>query len=133
MLWETEPVSIDRWRKHRGRMMANAHAGHRPQEWWLYERQMVRPYEDEAATLYEMGELSEAELAELLLRWREWYEQANEPGFSYCAGNGHWLEGAAARRAQYKWAGIPRTFLQQWNAERKRRTKVIRKLVKVTT
>jgi hypothetical protein len=46
-----------------------------------------------------MGELSAAELAKLMPRWREEYERANDPAFSYCvgqvAGVAKWLKGSA--------------------------------------
>jgi hypothetical protein len=102
----------------------------------LYEKQRRQPLGvgDQHIALYEMGELSDAELAELMPRWREDYEKAHQPGFGYCvgqsAGVAKWLKGSAARRAHYRWVGIPREILRLWDAERKRRTKAIRKLEK---
>ena len=78
-------------------------------------------------TLFEMAELTETELAELMPEWREEYEKANEPNFGYCTRHG-WLRGEAAKRARYRWAGIPPTLLKKWDAERRRRAKMIRKL-----
>ena len=75
-----------------------------------------------------MGELSEDELAELMPRWREDYAKAQQPSFFYCKGQGQFLKGAAARREHYRWAGIPRDLIKQWNAERARRSKTVRKL-----
>src|SRR5262249_20063389 len=69
----------------------------------------------------------ETELAELIPEWREEYEKANEPNFSYCTGHG-WLRGEAAKRAHYRWAGIPPALVKKWDAERRRRAKTIRKL-----
>ena len=81
--WEADPISRDRWRRHRDRMMEETRAGSRPVEWWEYERKMDRPRSlgEEHVALFEMGELTEQELAELMPRWRQWYEKANEPGF----------------------------------------------------
>jgi hypothetical protein len=81
--------------------------------------------------LYEIGELSEEEIEALTPEWRRHYERSHEPHFAYCAGLGKWLEGAPARRALYRWAGIPRDLIKQWDAERVRCTKTIRKLAKV--
>ena len=94
--------------------MAWTRAGSRPEEWWEYEKQMPQPCDlgDERITLFEMAELTETELAELMPEWREEYEKANEPNFSYCTGHG-WPRGEAAKRAQYRWAGIPRAFIRQ--------------------
>jgi hypothetical protein len=137
--WEPRPVSFERWRRHRERMMALARAGSRPDEWWLYDKQLKRPRTlgDEHVTLYEMGELSEAELAKLIPQWREWYEKAQDPNFQYCIGHANpgdtfstWFKGEAAREALYRWAGIPPALLRKWDAERRRRTKTIRKLAK---
>ena len=131
--WEMGPISEERWIRHRERMLANAGPGRRPSEWWLYEKQRRQPLGvgDQHVTLFEMGELSAAELAKLMPRWREEYERANDPAFSYCvgqvAGVAKWLKGSAARRAHYRWVGIPREILRLWDAERKRRTKAIRK------
>ena len=89
----------------------------------------------ERITLFEMAELTETELAELMPEWRECYEKASKPGFSYCIGHAKpgdtyatWLSGPAARRAQYRWVGIPPALIKKWDAERKRRAKTIPKL-----
>ena len=128
-LWEARPISYERWLKHKDRIMASTRAGSRPEEWWAYEKQMPQPRDlgDERITLIEMAELTETELAELMPEWREEYEKANEPNFSYCTGDG-WLRGEAAKRAQYRWAGIPPALIKKWDAERKRRAKTIRRL-----
>jgi hypothetical protein len=128
--WEDRPISLERWRRHRETMMRNQYPGSRPEEWWLYERQMQQP-SHQAAALYAMGELAGAELDRVMRDWRQAYEHALGPGFSYDTGGG-WLQGAAARRAHQRWAGIPRELVKQWDAERRRQAKVIRKLAKVT-
>jgi len=109
--------------------MASTRAGSRPEEWWAYEKQMPQPCDlgDERITLFEMAELTETELAELMPEWREEYEKANEPNFGYCTGDG-WLRGEAAKRAHHSWAGIPPALVKKWDAERRRRAKTIRKL-----
>jgi hypothetical protein len=135
--WEERPVSLERWERHRDLMMARAVAGRRPEEWWEYEAPIPRPRdsEDEAPVLYEAGLLSAAEIAELMPRWREHYDKANKPDFCFCIGHAKpgdtfasWLEGAAARRAHYRWSGIPREIIKKWDAERVRRARAIRKL-----
>ena len=125
--WEQGPISIERWQRNRQLMLEHAYAGHRPEEWWLYDRQMAQPNNQEDV-LYDMGELSEAELAELRPMWREHYEQALRGGFSYrieCAGIVSWLEGEEARKAFYRWACIPRAIVKQWDDERQRREQTI--------
>ena len=121
--WDDRPISYERWVKHKDQIMASTRAGSRPEEWWAYEKQMRQPCDlgDERITLFEMAELTKTELAELMPEWREEYERAN------CAGDG-WLRGEAAKRAQYRWAGIPRALIRKWDAERRRRAKMIRKL-----
>jgi hypothetical protein len=36
-----------------------------------------------------------------------------------------WLKGAAAKRAHYRWAGIPSSLIRKWTEERQRREQVI--------
>jgi hypothetical protein len=120
----------DAWERHRDDLLAESRAGTRPAAWWDYDATIPRPGGDDCQepALYGAGLLSEAELAELMPQWREWYEQAQEPDFQYCIGTakpgdtfGSWIKGAAAKRAQYKWAGIPRAIVKQWNAERRKK------------
>jgi len=44
------------------------------------------------------------------------------------AGNPSSNSSAAAKRAHYAWADIPRALVKQWRAEYRRRQKAIRKL-----
>jgi hypothetical protein len=102
--------------------------GRRPMAWWRYEAPFAYPgYEREQSALYGAGLLSEAENAELLAFWRRQFERAQQPNFSYCLGPMKWLEGAAARRAQYAWADIPHLLIRKWTAERRRQAQTIRK------
>jgi hypothetical protein len=104
--------------------------------WWDYESPIPYPGRDyAAATLYEAGLLTEGEISELTARWREDFERAQEPGFGLCIGFAKpsdpvatWLEGNAARRAHYRWAGIPRDLLKRWTAQHRHRSKTIREL-----
>jgi hypothetical protein len=128
--WEDRPISLERWQRHHETMMRNQYPGSRPEEWWAYERQMAEP-EHQAAALYAMGELAGAELDQVMRDWRRHYEHARGSGFSYNTG-GRWLGGTTARRAHYRWAGIPRELVKQWDSERRRQAKVNRKLVRVT-
>jgi hypothetical protein len=56
---------------------------------------------DAEIALFEMGELSEAEIAELMPHWRERWEQAQSPNFTYFTGNG-WLRGEEAKQRMYR-------------------------------
>jgi len=85
-------------------MAHEASPGHRPEEWWIYEKNPDPPEcSEQAGMLMRMGELAEHELDILMRKWREVYNKANEPYFSYCIGSkpgttyAHWLKGEAAR------------------------------------
>jgi hypothetical protein len=65
-----------------------------------------------------MGELTDAEVAEVMPQWRDRYEQAIEPGFSYLASGGVRLNGLEAKQAFYRWAGIPPAIVREWDAKR---------------
>ena len=109
--WELGPISVERWQKHRDRMIENAKPGRRPQEWWLYDQDMDVPERGhEAEILLEMGELTESELEGLMHWWRMDYDHACEVGLSSAAGR-HALR------------GIPRTIRAQLKAERRCRSK----------
>jgi hypothetical protein len=124
------------WERHRDHMLMNSHSGDRPAAWWDYDSpERRKPRVEECRQLYDMAELTAHELAVLMERWREHYEQAQRPGYAYCIGcDGNtaaaWLEGEAAKKAQYRWAGIPPEIIKRWDAERRRRVEVIRKLEK---
>jgi hypothetical protein len=128
------PVSLECWRRHRKTLMSWSAKGHRPPEWWLYERNMECPEHQEAA-LFAMGELRKAELSQTMAWWREQYDRARQPGFAHCIGHAKpgdmfatWLEGLPALRAHFRWAGVPRKLIQRWNAEHRRSTKLVRQL-----
>ena len=126
--WEERPISIDRWLRHRETMMVWAYPGHRPREWWAYEKALPVPSR-ESVWLFEHDELSETELTELMPHWREKFDQAQEVGFCYnTASTRGWLEGAAARRAHYVFWEIPFAIIRQFEAERRPSMKVIKKL-----
>ena len=127
-LWERDPISEARWRKHRDQMIRQSHPGHRPTEWWIYERNSSRPFEREAHALYEMGELTESELKSLMPYWREKFDRSWESGFCYRAGDNNWLEDAAARKAWYRLFDIPDAIIRKWNEERRRSIPIVRKL-----
>jgi hypothetical protein len=118
---EDWPITRERWCRHRETLMTWARIGTRHPGWWVYERNLQPPedHNHETELLMAMGELSAAELSELVSAWREDYDRAQEPGFAYCTGH-HWLEGVEAKRAHYAWAGIPKLLLKQWEAERRR-------------
>jgi hypothetical protein len=125
------------WFDHRDQLLQHCRWGKRPAGWWDYECPIRRPrnHDYEEAALFEAGLLTETEVAELTKLWRERFEQAQRPGFSYCIGHAKpgdtfatWLEGEAAKKAHYRWSGIPKALLARWVKERKSRSKAIRKL-----
>jgi hypothetical protein len=132
---EDRPISLARWRKHRDTLMRWEPAGHRPPEWWHYERKM-RPPPHETETLLKMGELVGAELAEVMTHWRERYEHAAlDPTFGWCIGHAKdgdtfasWIDGDAGRREHYRFWGIPRALVKKWDRERIRNARTVAKL-----
>jgi hypothetical protein len=122
------------WARHRNHLMRRWRHGWRSQAWWDYEAPIPLPrdQEYEKAALWEANLLSDAERAELEACWREEFERAQEPAFQHCIGHkkqgdtfATWLSGVAAKRAHYKWAGIPRELIRRWTAERWCRNKAI--------
>jgi hypothetical protein len=117
------------WYRHRDRLMAAwAKHGKRPEAWWDYESPVPYPRDPDydAATLFEAQLLADGERAKLIAEWRYQFDRAREPGFSFCIGHAKpsdtfasWLEGAAAKRAHYRWAGIPRSLLTQWTKKKR--------------
>lgn len=65
-------------------VMAMEHPGHRPPEWWTYERNMDPPEErsEQAGLLLQMGELTGEELTAVMKDWRRHFDDAQEPNFS---------------------------------------------------
>lgn len=125
------------WARNRDYLLRRWQRGRRPEAWWSYAAPIRYPrdHDYEAAALWDAGLLSETESAELVALWREYFDQAQEPRFEHCIGHAKegdtfasWLEGAAAKHAHYKWAGIPRELIRKWSAERRRRDKIIRRL-----
>ena len=86
---ESRPISLDRWQRHREALMKEeARGGRRPEEFWYYAKGMPPPERDqEAATLFEMGELGKSELTRLMREWHERWEKAQVPDFGYCIGH----------------------------------------------
>jgi hypothetical protein len=113
--WEDRPVSRERWRKHRDRMLAAASPGQRPQEWWLYEKGREQP-KNQTQILYTMGELRDAELAALTKWWRVHYEDANE--VVTVGSFGTLKKTLAQRQAFLDFHNVPHELVEQWDAER---------------
>jgi hypothetical protein len=85
--------------------------------------------------LFEAGLFADAEREFLLRRWRKDFEKAQADNFQHCIGHARkgdtfatWLKGDAAREAHYAWAGVPRSLLKKWTAERRRQDRTVRKL-----
>jgi hypothetical protein len=130
--WEERPIERSRWERDRDAIMQfEAYPGRRPPEWWCHDRGTAVPARpQQAAALYRMGELAGAELDQVMAEWRQRYEHGLTPGFRYNAGADGWLQGAAARRAHHRWAGIPPDIVRKWDIERRRQAKVIRTLAR---
>jgi hypothetical protein len=125
------------WARHREFILEDWHHGTRPRAWWAYENHGLtypQNFAYEAATLFEAGLLADSEREFLLKRWRQQFDQAQPDNFQHCIGLqpsatfACWLKGDAAREAHYRWAGIPRSLLKQWAAERRRQDRILRKL-----
>jgi hypothetical protein len=117
------------WIRHRERLLERYQHGRRPMAWWDYEASIPFPgYERQQARLFEAGLLSEPEAQELLAWWREQFDHAWSPHFFHCDGPGRIYEGPIGRQKHFAWAGIPRALLKQWKAERRRRSRTIRKI-----
>lgn len=121
------------WERFRHILMAQLEWGFRPAAWWDFDAPIRRPRDhdyDEAA-LWEAGLLTPEERTQLEARWRQHFNDANEPDWvGYCIGHAKpgdtfatWLHGDEGRRAHYKWAGLPRPLIKKWTAEHKRRVK----------
>jgi hypothetical protein len=110
--WEARPVSLQRWRKHRAQLMEWSAPGRRPPEWWCYEKGFDEPPspDEEAALLYELGELSAREFEQLEIQWRDDFEQAQE------------LE-PEQREERYRWAGIPKAVIRRLTAKARKKMK----------
>jgi hypothetical protein len=106
------------WEKYRPQVMAMfARDGLRPAGWWRYDAPIPYPGDErERSALYEAGVVTGDEKAELELNWRAEFEQAYAPGY-----------GADRRRKHFRDCDIPRELVRKWTAERKRRSKAIKK------
>ena len=116
-----------------------ARGGRRPQAWWKFEAPNVGLCWPgpmcERSTLYVAGVLGEKEQAALVAEWRAAFDEVQGHDCSLCLGyvrpgdsEPTWLEGAAARRAHYREADIPRGLVRQWTAKHRRRAQTIRRL-----
>jgi hypothetical protein len=119
--FRSEREARETWNRHRDFLMEQYGShGRRPLAWWVFEAGDLRHpgYDLERSTLFQACLLTEAERAELLTYWREQFDRANAPDFSYRDGSGKLLEGEAARRAHYRGADIPPMLVAVWSAER---------------
>ena len=115
-LFKTAAKARAAWFANRDALMATfAQAGRRPQAWWTFETAFDEypGYKVETVFLFEHDLLTPAELAELLPRWREVFDEVNAPGWSgECAGidehgQAIWKRGVEGRTMMYEWAQIP--------------------------
>ena len=127
--FRTEEEHRDAWLRNRDRLLAWHRHGHRPMAWWHFESPIpFLGYDREQAVLFEAGLLGEEESATLVTEWRREFERAQASDFWVCQGPGRFLHGKEARRAYYRWAGIPRDLLKRWTRERRRRSRTVREL-----
>lgn len=104
------------WQSNRDRLMQRyARDGRRPMAWWAFESPIKFPgYDRQQAALCAAGLLTEGERAELLTWWRQEFDKAQAPGFTFCAGPGIFLRGVEATHQHYRWADIPAELVKQW-------------------
>jgi hypothetical protein len=113
--WEDGPISRERWRKNRDRVMAACQVGRRPMEWWLYELGRDPP-ENETQVLYTMGVLRADELHRLMKWWRMAYDEANEVISSSSYGT---IKRTPEERQKYlNHHQVPPDLVKQWDFER---------------
>jgi hypothetical protein len=115
------------WFVHRARLLEHCSWGKRPAGWWDYECPIERPRDRdyEEAALFEAGLLTQAEIDELTAKWRTAFERAQDPQFMYRAVEG-WLDGARAKKAFFRWSGIPKALIREWVREHRRPRKLVR-------
>ena len=125
------------WNYHRTRILTSYRHGRRPWAWWALESGELRypGYDKERQVLFEAGLLGEEEREQLVAHWRAHFVQAQQPGFMFCVGlsapnatGATWLKGVAAKKAHYRWSGIPKRLIREWTAQHRRRGRTIREL-----
>jgi hypothetical protein len=107
------------WHRHGEDALANSPSGKRPPLWWRYESPEPRDRDRaECLQLFDMGQLSAAEVEDLLPFWERHYRRAVQPDHSHCLGPGEFLEGRKAREATLAWAGVPQEFIDKWDGKK---------------
>jgi hypothetical protein len=124
--FEDEVAARQAWEKNRASILACYQSGRRPWAWRTYDFPQVpwKGYANECSVLWRAGVLSAEEKALLERRWRQEFEKALQPDFFFCAGQGKFLDGAAARAAHHRAVDIPSELVKRWTtAERQRSQK----------
>ena len=112
----------DAWQRARDRMLASLAPGRRPQAYYEFEFNGLRPpYDTERSVLWRMGLLTTDEKTALEAEWKAEFEKAQAPDFTLNDGGGELLVGDCARAAHYRWADIPDKLVKRWTAARRRR------------
>jgi hypothetical protein len=94
------------WSIHGETITARLNPGHRPSAWWTYDSAEERdPTVTEAQQLWRMGELSAAEVGELMPFWTEWAEKARR--LQYVKDGCVVPPGPEAEALWRSWAGVP--------------------------
>jgi hypothetical protein len=121
--FDDEEAVLQAWAQHRERILARYQGGgRRPWGFWAIDHPELpwRGYDRQRSILYGAGLLSEQDRTGLVSWWRAEYVKAE--GLD-----------AGARRQRHREIDIPRSLLREWNAERRRRGKIIRKLETTAT
>jgi len=133
--FESEEDRQAAWERNRDYLLTMCDHGFRPAAWWDYDAPRLgvrRPHdpEYEKTALWEAGLLTPKEKAMLEAQWRGHFEHGNSPDYiGECVGYDRerhcaiWAKGDEARRALYRWAGIPRALIKCWTGERARPAK----------
>jgi hypothetical protein len=113
-VFDTPEQLRDAWVRGRAVVMRLwGSGGRRPQAWWCFEAPGLGlswpGYDREQSYLFEHNVLEETERAQLLVGWREEFEQA-------CS-----LESTGAKKDHLDWADVPHSLRQRWSAARRRR------------
>jgi hypothetical protein len=112
------------WEAGREELLKRAQPGRRPQAFYEFEFEGVRPpYDLERSTLWRLGALSEAERTALETEWRDEFNRCMAPDFAIArAWPDDLLTGNAARAEHLAWADVPHELRQRWRRRARRKS-----------
>ena len=64
---------------------------------------------------YLTNQLGAEERATVEKHWRWRFDDGQQPGFAYLTGDSGWLDGDAAKQAQYKFYAVPAKLVWKWS------------------